>query len=233
MKKIIFGTLIFLGGSLLAAQAGPADDVTAAIQKLAAEPDYSWHATVVVPAESRFKPGPIDGQTEKDGLTYLKVSMRDNTYQLFIKGTTVLVDDPDPDGGWQTLADFQSSDDEGPGRFLGYLTRNYKLPAAQAEDLAGDCQDLAQTNGAYAGELTSDVVSKLLRFRGNDTVNNPSGSAQFWINNGELSKYEFHLKGTITFNDRDVTIDRDTTVEIKDAGTTKISVPNDAKKLLP
>lgn len=233
MKTVSLGAIVFLAGSLLAAQAAPADDVAAASQKLAGEPNYSWHTSVVMPPAARFRLGPIDGQTQTGGPTYLKVSLRDNTYQMYLKGAGVVVDDPDPDGGWQTLADFQASDDEGPGRFLGYMTRNFKLPAAQAADLVADCGDIQETNGVYAASLTPDGVTRLLRFRDSDTVSNPSGSARFWINNGELTKFEYHAKGAVSFNGRERTIDRDTTVEIKDVGTTKMHVPNDVKKLLP
>jgi hypothetical protein len=36
----------------------------------------------------------------------------------------------------------------------------------------------------------------------------------------------------MTFNDNDVKIDRTTTTEIKDVGTTKVTVPDAAKKKL-
>src|SRR5277367_4734136 len=68
--KILF--LVVLTVSLLAAQAGPVDDVTSAAQKLGNEANYSWHTTVVGPAGSSLCPGPIDGKIQKDGLLYLK-----------------------------------------------------------------------------------------------------------------------------------------------------------------
>ena len=55
---------------------------------------------------------------------------------------------------------------------------------------------------------------------------------KFWLKDGALSKYEFKLKGTVDFNGTDVDVDRTTTVEIKDVGTTKISVPEAATKKL-
>ena len=44
-----------------------------------------------------------------------------------------------------------------------------------------------------------------------------------------LTKYQYNVQGTINRNDEDVDIDRTTTVEIKDVGTTKITVPEEAK----
>jgi hypothetical protein len=230
--KILLSATVLLTGSLLAAQASPADDVASAAQKLGGEPGYSWHVTVVVPEGSRFRPGPQDGKTG-GGVTYIKMSFRNDETQVYMKGTNVVV--TDPDGGWETLADM-ASDDQGPGRFIVGTIRNFKTPAAQAADLVAGAKELQQTNGAYAGDLTADAAKKLLSFRGrggNANISNPSGTVQFWAANGELTKYKFHVKGTVTFNGNDVDIDRDTTVEIKDAGATTIDVPGDVKKLMP
>jgi hypothetical protein len=229
--KVLFSAAAVLTGSLFAVQAGPADDVTGAAQKLGSESSYGWHTTVVVPPDSPFKPGPTDGKTAK-GVTYINMSFRDNHTEIYLKGTNVVV--TNPDGGWETLADL-AKDDQGPGRFMAGMIRNFKSPPAQAADLVAGTSDLAQTNDAYAGNLTADAAKKLLTFRrgGNNSVSNPSGTVSFWVKDGELTKYEFHVKGTVTFNDNDVTIDRDTTVEIKDAGATTIDVPDDVKKLLP
>jgi hypothetical protein len=220
---------VFLG-PLLAAQAGPADDVTAAAQKLGTESSYSWHATTVVPPDAQFRPGPTEGKTA-NGLTYVKMSFRDNESEIYMKGTNAVM--TDPDGGWQTLAE-ASQDDQGPGRFMTGMVRNFRTPAKQAADLAADCKDLTMTNGAWTSDLTADGAKKMLTFRrgGGANVTNPSGSATFWIANGELTKFETHVKGSVSFNGNDMDVDRDTTVEIKDVGTTKIDVPDDVTKKL-
>ena len=232
--KILFSATALLTGSLLAVHAAPADDVTSAAQKLGSESGYSWSVAVVVPEGSRFRPGPTNGKIA-GGVTDVKMSFRDNETEFFMKGTNVVV--TDPDGGWETLADM-ASDSQGPGRFMVGMIRNFQTPAAQAAELAAGAKDLQLTNGAYAGNLTTDAAKKLLSFRGrrgNATANisNPSGTVRFWISNGELTKYEFHVKGTVTFNDNDMDIDRDTTVEIKDAGATTINLPDDVKKMMP
>jgi hypothetical protein len=230
-NTILFSAMLLLTGSVLAAHSSPADDVTGAAQKLGQETNYSWHITVVVPDDAQFKPGPTDGQTEKDGYTYVKLSFRDNETEILMKGTNAAI--TNPDGDWQTLAALES-DDQGPGRFLIGMVRNFKTPAAQAADLVGYAKDLKQDGDAYSSDLTEDGAKTLLRFRrGGATVANPSGSVKFWINNGELTKYEFRVKGTVTFNDNDVDVDRDSTVVIANVGTTKIDAPDAAKKMLP
>jgi hypothetical protein len=78
-------------------------------------------------------------------------------------------------------------------------------------------------------------VQTLLRFRragDGPAASNAKGSVKFWLKDGGLLKYEFKVKGTVKFGDNDVDVDRATTVEIKDIGTTKVSVPDEAKKKL-
>jgi hypothetical protein len=60
-------------------------------------------------------------------------------------------------------------------------------------------------------------------------VSNAKGSVKFWIKDGVLTKYVLKVSGTITRNGDDVDVDRTTTVEIKDVGTTKLAVPDEAK----
>jgi hypothetical protein len=55
---------------------------------------------------------------------------------------------------------------------------------------------------------------------------------KFWLKDGVLSKYEFKVTGKVDFNGNEVDVDRATTTEIKDVGTTKVNVPEAAKKKL-
>jgi hypothetical protein len=231
MKKILFSTVALMAGSLLAAYADPKDDVTNAAQKLAAGSNYTWQATVTVPAASRFKPGPTDGKLDGT-VTDVKMSMRDNHTEIIMSGANTVLTDPD-DGSWTKLSDMDDS--QGPGRYMKMMVQNFKAPAAQAIDLVGDAQSLQQTGNTYTGPLTEDGAKSLLAFRrgNNASVSNPSGTVTFWVDGGQLTKFEYSVKGTISFNGNDRPADRTVTVVISDAGTTKIDVPADAKKLLP
>jgi len=64
------------------------------------------------------------------------------------------------------------------------------------------------------------------------TPSNAKGSVKFWVKDGVLAKYQFKVQGTMSFNGNDVDIDRTTTVEIKDVGSTTVEVPEAAKKKL-
>ena len=63
-------------------------------------------------------------------------------------------------------------------------------------------------------------------------VSNAKGSVKFWIKDGVLTKYVLKVSGTRTRNGEDTDVERTTTVEIKDVGTTKITVPDEAKSKL-
>ena len=232
-RNMLFTGMALLAGSIIAADSNPRDDVTSAAKKLGEKPNYSWKTTVVVPESAQFKPGPSEGQTEKAGLTHVTMSFGDNTTQAVLKGDKAAV--TNREGEWQSLADLDNA--EGPGRFLGFFVRNIKTPAVQAADLAAAAKDLKKEGDAYSGDLTEEGAKTLLTFRprgGGDgpTVSNAKGSVKFWLKEGELSKYEFKVTGKVSFNGNDRDVDRATTVEVKDVGTTKVEVPEGAKKKL-
>lgn len=229
-NSMMLGAAALLAGSLLAADS-PKDDVTNAAKKLGEKANYSWKTTVVVPESSQFRPGPTEGKTEKDGFTHVTMSFGDNTTQAVIKGEKGAV--TNRDGEWQSASELENA--EGPGRFLGMMVRNIKTPAVQAAELAGFAKELKKDGDAYSGDLTEDGAKNFLRFRrGGDgpSISNAQGSVKFWVKDGALSKYEFKVKGTISFDGNDRDVDRATTVEIKDVGTTKVEVPEAAKKKL-
>ena len=232
-RNALFSAMALLAGSLLAADSSPKDDITSAAKKLADKANYSWKTTVVVPESAQFRPGPTEGKTEKDGFTHVTMSFGDNTTQAVLKGDKAAV--TNREGEWQSLADLDNA--EGPGRFLGFFVRNIKTPAVQAADLAAAAKDLKKEGDAYSCDLTEEGAKTLLTFRprgGGDgpTVSNAKGSVKFWLKEGELSKYEFKVTGKVSFNGNDRDVDRATTVEVKDVGTTKVEVPEGAKKKL-
>ena len=232
-KSMLFSPMALMTISLIAADSNPKDDVTSAAKKLGEKANYSWKTTVVVPESAQFRPGPTEGKTEKDGFTHVTMSFGDNTTQAVLKGDKAAV--TNREGEWQSLADLDNA--EGPGRFLGFFVRNIKTPAVQAADLAAAAKDLKKEGDAYSCDLTEEGAKTLLTFRprgGGDgpTVSNAKGSVKFWLKEGELSKYEFKVTGKVSFNGNDRDVDRATTVEVKDVGTTKVEVPEGAKKKL-
>ena len=238
-RNILFGTMILLAGSLFAADANPKDEVKAAAKALGNQTNYSWKATVESPnGGGRFN-GPTDGKTEQGGYTCLTMTRDDGTTEAVLKGGKGAV--KMPDSGWQSLAEL--SQDNGDGgfnrsQFFARRMQTFKAPAAEVTDLADKARELKKDGDAYAGDLTEAGAKSLLTMgrptTGDNapTVTDPKGSVKFWVKGGQLTKYQFHVQGNVSFNGNDRDVDRTTTVEIKDVGTTKIQVSDDARKKL-
>jgi hypothetical protein len=228
LKNILLGAFVAATAtSLFAADAK--DEVTKAAKALAEKPNYSWKTTVTVPEGTQFRPGPTEGKTDKDGTMYVVMTFGDNMTEAVIKGDKVTY--TNQDGEWQTPDD----GGEGRGRFLGGMIRNLKPPGAQAQEIAAATKELKKEGEAYTGDLTEAGAKTLMSFRrraGADApeIKGAKGSAKFWVKDGVLSKYEYKVTGSMNFNGNDVDMDRTTTTEIKDVGTTKVVVPEAAKK---
>jgi len=230
-SSLLFTAAAMLAATtLVAADSNPKDEISNAAKKLGDTANYSWRTTVAVPEDAPFKPGPTEGKTEKAGVTMITMNFGDNEAKAVLQGDKGAASGGD--GEWRSLEELTNA--EGPQRFLGLMLRNFKTPAAQAEQLAGFAKDLKKDADVYSSDLTEEGAKTMLTFRrgGNATVTNPKGSVKFWLKDGALTKYEFHVKGTVNFNGNDFDQDRTTTVVIKDVGSTKISVPDEAKKKL-
>lgn len=228
-RNILLGIVMLAAGSLLAAEPGAKEDVTGAAKKLGEQGNYSWKSTM----EAGNFNGSTDGKTDKEGLVCLSMTFGDNTTEAFVQAGKGAVKAPDQD--WQSLSDLAANTDAGPRRFLVRRLQTFKAPAAEAADLADKTKELKKDGDAYAGDLTEAGAKDLVGFGGRRGGNAPEpknakGSVKFWTKDGVLTKYQLKVQGTINFNGEDRDIDRTTTVEIKDLGTTKIDVPEAAKK---
>lgn len=201
------------------------EEISSAAKKLAEKANYSWKATVVVPESAQFKPGPTEGQTEKGGFTVLKMSFGERTTQAVKKGENAAI--TDRDGNWRLASELEGA--EGGGRFLANMAKNIKAPAEQALELIDLTKDLKKEGDVYSGELTEEGVKKQFRF---GQAQNPKGSVKFWTKEGMLSKMEVKLEGKMEFNGNEFDASRTTTTEINNVGTTKVEVPEEAKKKL-
>ena len=231
-KQILCFATMTLATALVAADAK--EEVTAAAKKLGEKANYSWRTTVVVPESAQFKPGPTDGKTEKDGFTYIKMTFGDNTTEIARKGDKAAF--TNRDGEWQSLAEAEGQ--EGRGRFMVGMVRGLRTPAEQAVEIATGAKELKKDGDAITSDLTEEAAKTLMRFRrgggGGEgpAISGAKGSAKFWVKDGALTKYEFKVSGKMDFNGNEIDLDRTTTVEIKEVGTTKVEVPEGAKKKL-
>jgi len=142
--------------------------------------------------------------------------------------------------GWKSISELTAEDGGGqpsPGRFVARMLENFQAPVAEAEDLVSKTKGLKKTADGYVGELTEEGAKHFLtRFRprgGNaPEASNAKGSVKFWTKDGLLNKYEYNVQGTVNFNGQERDVNRTTTVEIKDVGTTKVNIPEEASKKL-
>jgi hypothetical protein len=231
--KLLLSLSILAAGSLLAADPSPKDEITAAAKKLAQQDNYAWKSTT----EAGNFNNTSEGKADKDGLVALTLKFGDNTTEAFLKGGKGAVKTGDND--WQSLTEAGASagDQPGPRRFLNRMLQSFKAPAVQAGDIADKSKELKKDGESYASDLTEAGAKELLAFGGRagskaPEPKNAKGSVKFWLKDGVLTKYELKLAGTINFNGDDRDIERTTTIEIKEVGTTKIEVPEAAKKKL-
>ena len=223
---LIASVVVFSVGS---ASADPKTEVTGAIKKLAAQSGYAWTYTPKTEgSESSRRQGPIEGKTEKDGYTYLRSSLGDVSLEIGIKGTKMVVN---YNGDWLSTAEL------GENNRTVQRLRMLKKADEEALDLVGEATELKKApDGSYASSMAAEAAKNMFSLLGKRAAESPeaSGSMKFWIKDGMLSRYEYVVRGKITVGEdkKEVEVTRTTTVEIKDVGAVKVSLPEDAKKKL-
>ena len=229
MKTFLF----FLSIGMLAHTGRAADGlqkVTDAAKQVGSKPNYSWATMTREGDGSPGTLGPIQGKAEKNGVTFL---------EFVVGGVPVEVCMKDKKGaakaleGWQTFDEIART--SGTAAAVVRYLRVYKAPVAESAELASNTKDLKEAEGVFSGELKEDVVKELLLFgvrrrEGEEPpkTSDAKGAIKFWVKDGALTKYEINVQGKVSNGDRENEIHRTTTVQIKDAGTTKIDVPPEA-----
>jgi hypothetical protein len=223
------------------------EDVKAAAKKLAEAPNYSWTGTTKNNAEgggqgqNRFAPGPVEGKIEKDGVTYFSMKIGENAIEALMKGEKFAVKSAD---GWKGSAELQPGQGgqgrPDPAMFLARSIKTMKAPAdgvAQALDRIKELK--SEGDGLYSGEFTEEGAKETViptrpgaPAGQGPQVSEAKGSIKIWVKDGMISKIESSVSGKMTIRDQERAINRTTTVEIKDVGSTKIEIPEEAKKKL-
>lgn len=253
MKTLVASSAVFALATALAAT--PADDLAAAAQKLAAAPNYSWTRTTEIP-NTQFPTVPVEGRSEKGGYTVTTVTFNENTFQTVAKGGESV--SQGQNGTWYTAeerrAQFaargggatgggQPAAGRGRGGFnFGLFGGGAQAsPAEEASSLVAKVTDLKAEDNALVGTLGAAEAAALLTFGGRGRAGgepppapkNSSGTVRFWLKDGALVKYAVSVKGAFTLPGGDEReFARTTTTEFQAVGTTKVEVPEEAKKKL-
>jgi hypothetical protein len=231
-QNTLFGAVALLAGSLLAADSNTQDAVKAASKSLGEKNNYSWKTTIDLGSD---QPGIVEGTTEKGGATVMAIARGNWKTEAVLKGRRGALK---MDDGWKSLTEvIEDSSQAELSQAIARVLQSFRTPAVEAEDLAGKTKDLKSAAGANAGDLKSDAAKDLLLFgRGSDpkapNVSGASGSVKFWLKGGLLFKYEHTERGAFSGGGNDRDVNMKTTVEIKDVGTTKVTVPEEAANKL-
>ena len=136
--------------------------------------------------------------------------------------------------GWQTFDEIAQT--SGVAAAVVRYLRSYKTPGIESAALGGKVKDVKEAEGVGFGDLKEDAAKEFLgvgarRREGQEPpkIADPKGSVKFWIQEGALTKYEINIQGKVTAGEQEMEVNRTTTIEIKDAGTTKLEFPDEAK----
>jgi len=238
-RILVLSAAVLIGAPL--AQAGPAaggDDLRAAVRKLSESGSYAWSVTTSNTGEAaeRYSVGPLEGKTEKGGLTWIR-TRETPPAEIVQKGQKMAVR---LDEGWALEQELASGPRLRPHANLSILRslKSHSRPAAQAGSLLKHARDLKEEQPGYFTSPIDEAGVKELLHQSLRTTHNPEIQAQegtiaFWIQGGVLTRYEITLRGTVTYPAPAAstwTADLRTTVEISGVGTTVIDVPDEARK---
>lgn len=122
---------------------------------------------------------------------------------------------------------------------------NAPAPADQAAELLKGCKEVkAGEGGLFSADLTEQAAKDNAGFLGRRRAGqggggftppepkDAKGSVKFWVKDGVLTKYELKTSAKITFREEERDIDRTTTTELSNIGSTKVEAPEEAKKKL-
>jgi hypothetical protein len=231
-QALIIGLIGLLARTLSAAESSPQDKIISATKQLGDKPSYTWTTTTKESDGSSARVGPIDGKADKGGLTYLSFSIGGIPVEVYMNGQKGAAKALE---GWQTFDEIAQT--SGTAAAVVRFLRSYKAPGVESAALSDKVKDVKEAEGMLSGELKEDAAKELLergarRREGQEPpkVANPKGSVKFRIQNGALTKYEINIQGKVTAGDRESDVNRTTTIEIKDAGATKLEVPAEAKQ---
>jgi hypothetical protein len=229
-KPFLSTLLLFAFSSVSLVAADPKDEIKAAARKLADKQNYSWTATPKSEGDGiAAGAGVIEGQTEKGGFTYVTMTVGNNDIEMAFKGDKAAIKREDE---WQATDEL-----EGNNAWIADRLKAFKAPAAEAAEFVGKIEELKNADGVYSGDLSESQVKEIMargRGRRGAEPEGAKGWAKFWIKDGLLSKYQYNVQGKLTVGQdkREVSVNRTTTVEVKEIGSTTLKVPSGAKKKL-
>jgi len=145
---------------------------------------------------------------------------------------------PPPSNDSDGSSDNNSSSTKGKTLAYSNLQKTLCRPHEELAIIVAGANDLKIDGDIVSGTL-NDTAAKLLLVHAGQKEITPlaaAGTFRFWLKDGVLVKYEVKLEGKLAVKvngDRhEVEVHQTALTEIKNVGTTKFDVPDDAKKKL-
>jgi hypothetical protein len=242
------------------ARASSTDSAILAAMKLGDQPNYSWTAAVVRDSRSYTIEGKtlVGSYTQVTvpanlALPASNPALRgrvgrgstDSEVVAIFKGDEKHV--VETSEGWLTPAEFSTlppAPRTGSGRRRGLvadlpLTFAISQPHEDIGIIIGSSTDLRVDDGGIVSGRLSDTAARLLLLppgQENVAPQQAAGSFKFWISGGMLTRYEVQINGIVSVeiggSRRLVKTSQTVTTEIKEVGTTKLTVPPEIKAKL-
>jgi len=183
----------------------------------------------------------------------------DNPRTIFRKGDKTVMQNQD--GEWMTLEEMMAArGGGGGGNANGGQGRRGRggagggaamLPADSLKDAISKTKSLTMADGVFSGDLTEDAAKAAMTGGGRGgrrggggggnaggggggpQVSDAKATIKVWVSNGVPTKWSQHVTGkTTNRNGDEIQVDRTTTTEFSEVGSTKVDVPADAAKKL-
>lgn len=225
-------------GTVQAAPGGSPEDLKAAVHKMSQLENYTWTVSTSNEGETeeRYSVGPLDGRTEKGGLTWIR-TRQTTPIEIVYKGPKMAVR---LDEGWATEQDLASGTRLRQHANLSVVRslKTHPRPTVQATQLLKYMKDAKEGNpGYFVSDLddaaVKDLLRQSLRTARNPDVASKGGVLAFWVQDGVVIKYEMQLRGTVTYPPPAASswsADLRITVGLSSQGTTVLDVPEDVRK---
>jgi hypothetical protein len=221
--------------------AGEAEDkLSDAVKKLADAANYTWTSSTEI-SGAPMRLSPTTGKTEKGGFTHLATEAFDNSIEVVRKGTNGVIkiaDEP-----WKSPSELPEPnfgggmpDPASMGAMFGRRLMAARTPSDDIEAALKRMKPLKIESDGISGEFTEQGIQEYLkesrRGRRFSEPKNAKGTVRVWIKDGVLVKSVLDTEATMEGPQGEMTMQTITTTEVKDVGTTKVVVPEDAKKKL-
>jgi len=235
MKSLVTPFFVLATTALCLADAK--QDVKAAAQKLADAPSYTWTTSSEIEG-AQWTPATITGKTLKGSFAVVTSEREGTVTTAVIKGEKGVLQ---TDDGWKTAEELRNAGGGGGGGRgnRGAMLLRNRPPADEVLRMVDKVQELKSAEGVVSGDLTEQGAKELLTLgrgrSGGQTppeAKNAKGSVKLWLKDGQLTKVQVKVSGSLSINGEDREMARTTTHEIKNVGTTEVKVPEAASKAL-